>query len=443
MSEVWGANPDELDALAARFADSAVRIDELRTASRAELVRSPWAGRDAEQFRNRWESEGTRLLSSASAILRAAGETVRTNAADQRRTSSADGGAFTGPAGGPGAPGGPGGPGGPMSPAAALEPGADYAAQIAATRSGMEDDLERRRHHLAELEDQLAHADGGPEEWFKDVVPYWDSDAEAIQGQIDAERQAISRLERLLDGDRQFLKVDAGGDGRIIEVHGNLEGAERIAIFVPGVDTTIDSFLGTDEPFHPYAHNLHDEMERRNPPGTDVAVVSFLDYDPPNLDGTVFLAAGESRATEGAENLASFVRGLHDQGYGNDSITVVGHSYGSTATGIALEHEALGVSRVAVVGSPGLGAGVDDISDLHRSDVHVYAGRAEGVPLPGGSGDPVSWLPAHGEDPADSGFGATRFATGTVSGHSGYFTPQSESLRNLALIALGQEPSLR
>ena len=60
-----------------------------------------------------------------------------------------------------------------------------------------------------------------------------------------------------------------------------------------------------------------------------------------------------------------------------------------------------------------------------------------------GNGDPVSWMPFHGEDPADSGFGADRFDTGDVTGHSGYFDPNSVSLRNLALIALGQEPTPR
>jgi hypothetical protein len=273
-------------------------------------------------------------------------------------------------------------------------------------------------------------------------VPGWDSDAEAIQGQIDAERQAIARLEDLLaDPDRQFLTVDPTGDGRIVEVHGDLAGAEHVALFVPGMDTSIDSY--TAKP-HDYSTHLFEEMTRLAAPGTDVAVVSYLDYNPPDLDWSLPLGAGESRATEGAVNLAGFVGDLHGAGYSSDQLSVVAHSYGSTVTGIALEHEELGVSTVAVVGSPGLGDGVDDISDLGRPDVHVYAGRAEGAPVPlVGDGDPVSWMPFHGEDPADSGFGADRFDTGDVTGHSGYFDPNSQSLRNLALIALGQEPTRR
>ncbi len=451
MSEVWGADPVELDALAVRLTTSAERLDEIRSSSRRELVAPPWEGRDGEQFRNRWEAEGMRRLAAAATMLRSAGEVVRANADDQRRTSAGDGGTFGGGTGsggsGAGAPGGPGAPrGGPADgprtgPSGAPVPGAGYPDRIADTRTAMEDELAARRARLAELRDRLDHADGGPEEWFKDIVPLWDSDAEAIRAEMNDEERSIGRLEDLLsDPDRQFLKVDVEGDGRIIEVHGDLAGADHVAVFVPGMDTSIDSY--TSRP-HDYATNVFAEMRRIAAPGTNVAVVSFLDYNPPDLDWSLPLGAGEGRATEGAVNLSAFVGGLRDSGYPADAMSVIAHSYGSTVTGIALEHEGLGVSTVAVVGSPGLGDGVDDIADLGRSDVRVFAGRAEGVPLPGGSGDPVSWLPVHGEDPADAGFGAERFDTGSVSGHSGYFDDESTSLRNLALIALGEEPSLR
>ena len=156
MSDMWGADPDALDSLATRFADSAGRVDALRTSARADLQSLAWEGSDAERFRSRWESEGIRLLTSASALLRSAGDNLRTNAADQRRTSAAEAGTITG-SGGPGGLAGPVGPGGPGSPAAtALEPGADYAAQIAATRQGMEDDLAARQDRLDELENPAA-----------------------------------------------------------------------------------------------------------------------------------------------------------------------------------------------------------------------------------------------------------------------------------------------
>lgn len=309
--------------------------------------------------------------------------------------------------------------------------------EIEATRREMEAELERRREHLEELRQQ--RPDGGLEEWFKDVLPGVDSESESLDAQIAAEEQAIGRLEALLeDPDRQFLKVDVGGDGRIVEVLGDLREADHVAIHVPGMDTDIDDYTAAT---HGDARSLYNEMQRQAP-GEDVASIAFLDYNPPdNNFGGWFGSAGEAAATEGAEALDSWVDRLHEDGFSADQLTVVAHSYGSTTAGIALEHEDLQVGRLAVVGSPGLGDGVDDISDLGRQEVAVYAGKSEGVAFPGGDGDPITWLPAHGEDPADDGFGAIRFSTGDSRGHSQYF--QGESLRNLALIAVGREPTLQ
>lgn len=323
--------------------------------------------------------------------------------------------------------------------ASAREPrqGESLTREIQATRREMEAELEGRREHLEELRQQ--RPDGGIEEWFKDVLPGVDSESERLDAQITAEEQAIGRLEALLeDPDRQFLKVDVGGDGRIVEVLGDLRDADHVAIHVPGMDTDIDDYTAAA---HGDARSLYNEMQRQAP-GEDVAVVAFLDYIPPdNNPGGWFGSAGEAAATEGAGTLDSWVDRLHEDGFTADQLTVVAHSYGSTTAGIALEHEDLQVGRLAVVGSPGLGDGVDDLGDLGREDVEVYAGKSEGVAFPGGDGDPITWLPAHGEDPADDGFGAIRFSTGDSRGHSQYF--QGESLRNLALIAVDREPTLR
>lgn len=327
----------------------------------------------------------------------------------------------------------------PDGPAEASEPsqGESLTRDIEATRREMEAELERRREHLEELRQQ--RPDGGLEEWFKDVLPGVDSESERLDAQIAAEEQAVGRLDALLeDPDRQFLKVEVGGDGRIVEMLGDVREADHVAIHVPGMDTDIDDYTAAT---HGDARSLYNEMQRQAP-GEDVAVMAFLDYNPPdnNLGGW-FGGAGEAAATEGAEALDSWVDRLNEDGFTADQLTVVAHSYGSTTAGIALEHEDLQVGRLAVVGSPGLGDGVDDLSDLGRPDVAVYAGRSEGVALPGGDGDPITWLPAHGEDPADDGFGAIRFSTGDSRGHSQYY--EGESLRNLALIAVGREPTLQ
>ena len=66
--------------------------------------------------------------------------------------------------------------------------------------------------------------------------------------------------------------------------------------------------------------------------------------------------------------------------------------------------------------------GVNDADDLGDGYDRIWAGRA--------NGDPVPSLPGHGEeDPHDVGYGSTRFHTGDISGHSSYFQEGSLSLQ--------------
>lgn len=44
----------------------------------------------------------------------------------------------------------------------------------------------------------------------------------------------------------------------------------------------------------------------------------------------------------------------------------------------------------------------------------------------------------HGADPTSAAFGARRIPAGDVSGHTGYFTPGTQSLKAFAAIATGE-----
>ena len=78
-----------------------------------------------------------------------------------------------------------------------------------------------------------------------------------------------------------------------------------------------------------------------------------------------------------------------------------------------------------LVGSPGVG--VSSADELGDGNVWVGLARC----------DPVGYSEWHGPNPHGKGFGATRFHTGDISGHSSYFNEGSESLRNIGLIAAG------
>jgi hypothetical protein len=238
-------------------------------------------------------------------------------------------------------------------------------------------------------------------------------------------------LSRLLVPGRQFLSFDARGTGRGVEVLGDLAHARRVAILVPGADTTLTTF---DVRGHrPYAtpgggaRALLDQA-RRVEPGTDLAVIAWLGYSPPKITSAGVIT--DFRADSGAARLRRFVADVHRL---NPSArtTLVCHSYGSVVCGEAVR--GLPVSDVAAFGSPGMST--SSAAGL-GTRARVWAAR--------GANDWMRLVPhvrmfglGFGTDPVSPQFGARVFAAGAAE-HSDYLRPGSVSLRNLALIALGR-----
>ena len=223
----------------------------------------------------------------------------------------------------------------------------------------------------------------------------------------------LRKLRELDDPDRHFLLFDPAGDGRAAEVFGDLTTARHVAVVVPGMNNDLNNFTGGD------AERVQQQASQFDP--DQVATIQWLGYDTP--EGATALGTGA--AEPGAEALPQFVEGIRAQRSERLHWTVIGHSYGSLVTGMAESSQGLDVDETVLVGSPGVG--VDHASDL--GDGNVWVGLAD-WDLVGYSG----WF---GPNPHDKGFGATRFHTGDVSGHSSYFNEGSESLRNIGLITAG------
>ena len=247
------------------------------------------------------------------------------------------------------------------------------------------------------------------------------ANAEAIRSEI-ARRGAegvgeddarLRKLRELDDPDRHFLLFDPAGDGRAAEVFGDLTSARHVAVVVPGMNNDLNNFTGGD------AERVQHQASQFDP--DQVATIQWLGYDTP--EGATALGTGA--AEPGAEALPEFVEGIRAQRSERLHWTVIGHSYGSLVTGMAESGQGLQVDETVLIGSPGVG--VEHASDLGDGNVWVGLARAD---LVGYSG----W---HGPNPHDRAFGATRFHTGAISGHSSYFNEGSESLRNIGLIAAG------
>ena len=263
--------------------------------------------------------------------------------------------------------------------------------------------------------------------------------ASALSARYAANAQKIGTAERTAarHGDSQLagalatlrpqhvLFFNPNGQGIAAMVIGNLATVNRIAIVVPGSDTTLSTFFsrgpespgGAAEALAAEAHQLD--------PGERLAIIAWLGYPTPAMLSPAVMTSGD--AGQGAQALRPLVTALTRHG---DQVALLCHSYGSVVCGLAAPN--LPVTDIAVFGSPGMDA--SSVASLQTS-ARVWAGRE--------SGDSIKYVPyvhllglGFGADPMSNGFGARVFATGD-SGHSGYLDPGSASLRNLTYIALG------
>ena len=253
-----------------------------------------------------------------------------------------------------------------------------------------------------------------------------DSRMVARAGQA-ASRDGNASLARSLAGLRgqHFIDFNPRGQGLAVEVIGNLARASRVAIMVPGSDTSLATFdsRGTASP-QGSALALAAQA-RRLEPADQLAVIAWLGYATPSTLSPAVMTSGD--AGQGASALRPLVDDLARHG---DQVALICHSYGSVLCGLAAAH--LPVTDIAVIGSPGMDA--SSAAALHTA-ARVWAGR--------GTGDWIRYVPhvrflglGFGQDPMSASFGARIFDCGR-GGHSGYFRPGGIALRNLSYIALG------
>jgi hypothetical protein len=253
-------------------------------------------------------------------------------------------------------------------------------------------------------------------------------------GQQDAGRR-MHRYESLLHQGRQILAFDPEGSGRVAEVIGNLQRAERVSVVVPGVDTDLLTFQKTNRQYTApvgMAKSLY-AAEQAASPKTRTAVIAWADYTAPA--GLGIDSATAMRAAEGSLRLNAMLRGLP----GRAPVSLFCHSYGSVVCGIAAHELPRRVADIAVAASPGMR--VENASHLHTS-AQVWAMR-----------DATDWVQdvpylelgglGHGADPVSAAFGARVLSAQGAKGHAGYFEPGTQSVLNFAEIGVGAYQSVQ
>jgi pimeloyl-ACP methyl ester carboxylesterase len=235
-----------------------------------------------------------------------------------------------------------------------------------------------------------------------------------------------------------LVSLDTSGQGRAAIVVGNLRTADYVTYLVPGMFFTIENQMGD---WVGAATRLHDEqlrwLDRFDEPASTVATVAWIGYHTPNLTNVGAI----DNAYEGRDSLANAIRGLQAVRAGDEPfVTIVAHSYGSTAALMALSEFDFTVDALAMVGSPGSPA--KSVEELHVRRGNVYVGEAAWDPIPNSS--------YFGSDPGAKNYGAKPLGvSGGVdaithdtllasTGHNEYFSADTESMRNFALIGIGR-----
>ncbi|MGY1783956.1 alpha/beta hydrolase [Geodermatophilus sp. SYSU D00698] len=210
-------------------------------------------------------------------------------------------------------------------------------------------------------------------------------------------------------------------------VHGDLDTADDVGVYVPGVGNDVDDLGGLGADARAVA-----DATRAAAPAASVATVAWLGYRPPG--NVAFPTAwGEGRAATGGRALAGDLAGLAaaraaDPVRGGEPprVTVVAHSYGTVVVDRAAEEPGrLAADAVVLLGSPGMDG---PASDLEVAEVH------EASP----SLDLVTWpLDVHGANTGDDDFGATPLPADWDTWHTWYLDPGRPTLAGIAEVVAG------
>ena len=265
--------------------------------------------------------------------------------------------------------------------------------------------------------------------------PWIDSDTRMLYlGELDKAQKAVKAYEAVQEqldkgisledyqhgkkGDPVSL-LTLQNDGARVKAamgQGDVDHAKNVATFVPGIGTTVEGSMGD---YMRQTKNLRSAaMAQGNLSASDVATVAWLGYDAPgkadlnqpqNIPGIIspFLAKA------GSDRLAGFMNGMQasrDYGAGDAHMTLVGHSYGSSTSGMAATKVKYGViDDLVLCGSPGMGT--YDAKNYHVDQNHLWV---SGVP----KGDSVQGMGAIrggivgslGKNPMDSDSGFTHLS---------------------------------
>lgn len=239
----------------------------------------------------------------------------------------------------------------------------------------------------------------------------------------------------------ELVELTTDGSGTAVVVSGDVTTADYVTYLVPGmyssVDTQMTTWVQGGQRIQRQQQAWLDALAAPGAPHRTAAVVTWFGYHAPNASDIASL--GPAREAEQA--LGASLDGLRALRSGDEPyVSIIAHSYGSTAAMMALQDGTASADALVVVGSPG--APVQTAGDLAVRDGNVWVGAADL--------DPIASTALYGPSPAADAFGAHAFGVGgavdPITGarlaashlHTDYFADGTESLRNMELITIGR-----
>lgn len=264
----------------------------------------------------------------------------------------------------------------------------------------------------------------------------------AERAALGARQHMLGQIEQALVSDdglpRQLVTLDTEGEGRAVIAVGDVSSADHVSFLIPGMFFGVDAqIVAWTEAAATVVRQKTEWLERLGRGDETAAAIAWIGYRTPSLVNV----ASMELAREGRDALTASLVGLREaRGDDQPYLSVLAHSYGSTAALLSLEEHDVWVDALAIVGSPGSTA--RSVDELHVVDGNVWVGAAEWDPIPASG--------VFGSQPLSPSYGAHRFSvapgydriTGTrlagALSHNDYFADGGMSLRNLALIAVGE-----
>ncbi|MEU1227354.1 alpha/beta hydrolase [Streptomyces sp. NPDC005828] len=275
----------------------------------------------------------------------------------------------------------------------------------------------------------------------------WQKNQETLKNQLKGIESIQARFDATgKEGlpEAYLLGYDKNGIGRAIIANGNPDTADHTAVYVPGTTTNLNDF---DDNISRMTETWLETQKWA--PGEKVSTITWFGYEAPHSIAPDAMQKGW--AHDGSPKLLQFMDGLETVQGGADKshTTIIGHSYGSTVVGDASNRGHLAADDIVAVGSPGMLTGKAENLDVDKGHVWSEAAWNDVVPaggkvagLGGYTWGVETWngIPFNAgyvqTVPSDELFGAHRMDVDT-SGHSDYWTRDSESLKNQSKVVAG------